>query len=67
MWTEQPDCAPTVEVMLRHLRAIVLDGVRHGFFDYSVTGEILNGGKRGITIKAGKSHRYIFPEDDLKQ
>ena len=44
----------------------VRDGLRHGFFEISVVCEIENGGKRGLTIKAGKSHRFTIPEEETK-
>lgn len=44
----------------------ILDGLRHGFFEYSVTCEVVKDGKRRLTIKAGKSHQFIIPEEDLR-
>ena len=35
------------------------EGVRHGFFEMTVTVETLQAKKRCITIKAGKSYRFI--------
>ena len=37
----------------------------HGFFDYSIACEIGNGGKRQLVIRAGKSHKFTIPEDEL--
>ena len=50
---------------LDRLEGLVLDGLRHGFFDYSITCEIGNGGKRKLLIRAGKSHRFTIPEEEL--
>ena len=44
----------------------IRDGLRHGFFDLTVHGEIGNARKRCLTIKAGKSHRFFISEDELK-
>ncbi len=44
----------------------VRDGLRHGFFELTVACEIVKGGKRGLTIKAGKNHRFIIPEEELE-
>jgi hypothetical protein len=54
-----------VREALRHLEDLVLDGLRHGFFNYSIACEIGNGGKRQLVIRAGKSHKFVIPEDDL--
>jgi len=50
---------------LKDLREIVLDGLRHGFFEYQITGEMLNENKRRLIIKAGKSHRFVISPEEL--
>ena len=44
---------------------ILVDGLRHGFFDYSVACEIVSGGKRQLVIRAGKLHKFTIPEAEL--
>ena len=44
---------------------LVVDGLKHGFFDYSIACEIANGGKRQLVIRAGKSHKFTIPEDEV--
>jgi hypothetical protein len=43
----------------------IRDGLRHGFFHCEVNCEIVKGGKRRLTIKAGKSHQFIIREEEL--
>jgi hypothetical protein len=50
---------------LDRLEGLVVDGLQHGFFDLSITCEVGNGGKRHLVIRAGKSHKFIIPEDEL--
>jgi hypothetical protein len=50
---------------LRHIEKIVTDGLRHGFFDCSIACEMTNGGKRQLVVRAGKSHKFNIPEDEL--
>ncbi len=50
---------------LDRLRSLVVDGLKHGFFDYSISCEIGNRGKRQLVIRAGKSHKFTIPEEDL--
>jgi hypothetical protein len=50
---------------LSHLEKILVDGLRHGFFDYSVACEIVPGGKRQLVIRAGMSHKFTIPEAEL--
>ena len=47
------------------IEGLVVDGLRHGFFDYSIACEIANGGKRQLVIRAGKSHKFTIPEDEV--
>lgn len=50
---------------LGFLERLVTEGLRHGFFDCSVRGEIGAGGKRHLVIRAGKHHKFTIPEDEL--
>jgi hypothetical protein len=50
---------------LAHLEKVVVEGLRHGFFDCSISCEIGNGGKRQLVIRAGKSHKFTIPEEEL--
>jgi hypothetical protein len=47
------------------LEGLVVDGLKHGFFDYSIACEIANGGKRQLVIRAGKSHKFTIPENEV--
>ena len=40
-------------------------GCGTAFFDYSIACEIGNGGKRQLVIRAGKSHKFTIPEDEV--
>ena len=58
----QPDAGEPPEGELKaaeHMVRELHEGVRHGFFEMSVTVETLQAKKRCITIKAGKSYRFI--------
>lgn len=50
----------------RKLESEIHDGLRHGFFELSVTSEVIAAGKRRLTIRSGKSFQFIVPEEDLK-
>ena len=42
-----------------HMTRELIEGVHHGFFEMVVTVEITQSKKKCITIKAGKSHRFV--------
>jgi hypothetical protein len=54
-----------VREALDRLEVLVVDGLKHGFFDYSLACETTNGGKRQLVIQAGKSYKFTIPEDEL--
>jgi hypothetical protein len=47
------------------LEGLIADGLRHGFFEFTVNCVIGGGRKRELTIRAGKSHKFTIPEDEV--
>jgi hypothetical protein len=60
--SNKPALAQAMDRLSREVR----DGPRHGFFELTVACEIVKGGKRGLTIKAGKNHRFTIPEEEIE-
>jgi hypothetical protein len=54
-----------VREALDRLEGLVVEGLKHGFFDYSIACEIGSGGKRHLVIRAGKSHKFTIPEEEV--
>jgi hypothetical protein len=54
-----------VREALDRLEGLVIDGLKHGFFDYSIACEIGNGGKRHLVIRAGKSHKFTISKEEV--
>jgi hypothetical protein len=54
-----------VREALDRLEGLVVDGLKHGFFDYSIACEVANGGKRQLVIRAGKSDKFTIPENEV--
>ncbi len=44
----------------------LLQGLRHGFFELGITGEIGKGRARLVVLRAGKSFRFVIPENDIR-
>lgn len=49
---------------LRRVLAEIQDGLRHGFFDFSLTCEVIGQERRRMTLRAGKSHQFVIPKED---
>ncbi|HWG42175.1 MAG TPA: hypothetical protein VN688_05265 [Gemmataceae bacterium] len=62
---QQPDRLRQVDCALSKLREIVLQGLNHGFFEYTVIGEIIGQQKRRLVLKAGKSFQFVIAADEL--
>ncbi len=61
----EPTYGPQLGSALDRLRSLVVEGLQHGFFDCAITCETVTGGKRRLVIRAGKSHQYTIPLDEL--
>ena len=61
-----PDLHSELDRALHTLKKTVLEGLDHGYFEYSIRCEKTNGNKRILTITAGMSHRFSIPPEDLK-
>ncbi len=58
----RPDPAQLEEALSR-LRREVEEGLRHGFFDYALSGETIKGGKRRFLIRAGKNYQFVIGDE----
>ena len=50
---------------LDHIEGLLVDGLRHGFFEYSITCEVGKDRRRDVVVRAGKNHKFTIPEGDL--
>jgi hypothetical protein len=50
---------------LERIEGLIVEGLRHGFFHYSIRCEISGDGRRQLVIEAGKSHKFTIPADEL--
>ena len=61
------DQSNTLRAALAWLNDLLMDGLDHGFFDCIITCELVSERKRRLVIKAGKSHQFTIPEDELRR
>lgn len=43
------------------------EGLKHGFFDYRLRGEIVSGRKRQLVLEAGKKYKFTISEEEVRQ
>jgi hypothetical protein len=56
--------APAIDRALSRILAEIQDGLRHGFFEYTLTCEVVGQERRRLTLRAGKSHQFVIPKDE---
>jgi hypothetical protein len=49
------------------IESLLVEGIKHGHFDYSITCETGTGGRRLLIVKAGKSHKFAIMEPDVPE
>src|SRR5262245_47052691 len=63
------NCAygPQLRDALDRIKGLVVDGLQHGLFEYSLACEIGKDGRRQLLNRAGKRHKLAVPEGDLRR
>ena len=65
MRTAAIDRKSQLDAAIKEIVELVRDGLRHGYFDYRISCEKGQKGKRHLIVWAGKSHKFTIPEDEL--
>ncbi len=56
--------ASAIDRAISRVLAEIHDGLRHGFFEFTVTCEIVGQERRRLTLRAGKSHQFLLSKED---
>jgi hypothetical protein len=56
--------APAIDHALNRVLAEIHDGLRHGFFEFTLTCEVIGQERRRLTLRAGKSHQFVIPKEE---
>lgn len=56
--------AHAIDHAIGRVVAEIRDGLRHGFFEFTVTCEIVGQERRRLTLRAGKSHQFLLPKEE---
>jgi len=54
------------ERAFQRLEQLIFDGLRHGFFDCTVSIETIKEHKRRLLIKAGRSYSFVIPQEEAE-
>lgn len=56
--------ALAIDRALRRVLAEIHDGLAHGYFELSLTCEVIGQDRRRLTLRAGKSYQFLIPKED---
>jgi hypothetical protein len=51
---------------VRRLLAEIREGLRHGYFKYTLTCEVIGHGRRRLELRAGKNYQFVIPAEDCE-
>ena len=60
----KPVPAAPIDRALTRIIAEIADGLRHGYFEFTVTCEVIGQERRRLTLRAGKSYQFVIPNED---
>ena len=59
-----PQPTAAIDRAFSRVLAEIHDGLRHGFFEFTLTCEIVGQERRRLTLKAGKSYQFVLPPEE---
>ena len=62
--SERSETAGVVDVAIRRILAEIHSGLRHGYFKYALTCEVIGHGRRRLVLHAGKTYQFVIAADD---
>jgi hypothetical protein len=62
-----PNVSTELDRALYLVERTIRDGLVHGHSECFIRSELIGGGKRRLTVTAGKSHQFVIPPNDLKE
>jgi hypothetical protein len=48
---------------LKRVVGFLLDGLAHGHFELQITGDVVSGGRRRLTVRYGRTYQFHIPPD----
>jgi hypothetical protein len=60
------DSKHSLEGLMDKIMAELVDGIRHGHFDISISGTVTRGDRVEVILRAGKNHRFLIPRESIR-
>ena len=62
--TREAAPAASIDRALNRVLTEIHEGLRHGYFEYVLTCEVVGQERRRLTLRAGKSHQFVISKDE---
>jgi hypothetical protein len=59
-----PECAGVINQALHRVVGEIHDGLHHGYFEFTISCEIVGQERRQLVLHAGKSYRFLIPKGE---
>ena len=69
--TIEPSSGPALTLRVRdralsRIWAEVHAGLRHGYFSFTLTCDVISHGRRRLVLHAGKNHQFVIPAEECE-
>jgi hypothetical protein len=58
--------APIIDRALRRVLGEIHDGLRHGYFEFTLSCEVTGQGRRRLQLRAGKTYQFLIPAEECE-
>jgi hypothetical protein len=58
---------PTLDRAIDRFVSEIVDGIRHGYFDFRLTCDVIGHDRRRLVLHAGKSYQFVVPANECKK
>lgn len=62
---DQPEPKSELEQATGQIQQLVIEGLKHGFFDMNIHVSTVQANRRQLVVEAGKSYQYVIRESDI--
>jgi hypothetical protein len=64
--TTEPVAETGRDRALTRVLAEIHAGLRHGYFEYTLTCEVIGRGRRRLVLHAGKNYQFVIPAEECE-
>jgi hypothetical protein len=55
-----------IDRALRRVAGEIEAGLQHGYFEYTISAEVIGQGRRRLQLRAGKNYQFVIPAEECE-